>query len=203
MVRPSGIRSLIAAIGLALVAATANAAPSEPKPFVAHVLDQVVARLGGDVDDATRGERFRAMMDRYLAVDSITKFVAGPYWAEASGDGRAAFREAFRELLGARFLPALSKAGDVDIEIMGKRTLRDRLWSVGMRVKPKGAADATRVQLRVVRRDGKLRIADVVTRGVSLGVTLRDEYTSYLKRHDGDLHALADRVRARAQDLRQ
>jgi len=199
----SAIRSSMLGLALAFAAVTGHAAPSEPKPFVAHLLDRVVARLGADVDPATRRERFDAMMDRYLAVGSITKFVTGPYWAEAGAGERTALREAFRELLRARFVPALAKAGDVNIQILGKRTLSSGMWSVAMRVRPDAAAEPTRVQLRVLERDGNLRIADVVTRGVSLGVTLREEYTSFLERHDGGLGALAERIRSRAADLRR
>jgi phospholipid transport system substrate-binding protein len=162
----------------------------------------VVARLSADIEEDTRQKRFHVMMDRYLAVDTITAFVTGPYWNEATASERDAFRAAFRDLLGARFLPALAKAGDVDIDIVGKRTLRDGLWSVTARVRPGGTSGPTRVQLRVMQQEGSLRIADVVTRGISLGVTLREEYTSYLERHDGDFGALTERVRSRAADLR-
>jgi phospholipid transport system substrate-binding protein len=195
----------VVVVGLVMaspIPATA-AVPSEPKPFVAHVIDRVVAELGGDVDASTRRDRFQGMMDRYLALDAITRFVTGRYWAEASDTDRSAFTTAFRDLLRVRFLPTLAKAGTVEVEMVGQRTLRDGLWSVTMRVRPGQSADATRVQLRVMRRDGDLRIADVVTRGVSLGVTLREEYTSYLERHDGDLGALTRKVRQRVADLRE
>lgn len=204
MLGRSRVRWLAVVVGLVVASPipATTAVPSEPKPFVAHVIDRVVAELGGDVDASTRRDRFQGMMDRYLALDAITRFVTGRYWAEASDTDRSAFRTAFRDLLRVRFLPTLAKAGTVEVDMLGQRTLRDGMWSVTMRVRPAQSAEATRVQLRVMRRGGDLRIADVVTRGVSLGVTLREEYTSYLERHDGDLGALTRKVRQRVAELR-
>lgn len=197
------VRFSVFALGLLLAAGSSAAAPSKPKPFVDHLVERVVSRLSGDVPAETRAERFDALVDEYLAMDTISGFVTGPYWSEASPEQRAAFRDAFRELVRARFLPTLADAGDVTFDVGDTRRLREGLWAVRVVLQPDGGTEPVPVELRVMRGEDGLRVADIVTRGVSLGVTLREEYTSYLKRNDGDFDALTARVRAKVRELRE
>ena len=197
-----------AAAGLAAVFLVLAPAPGtaggevEPAAFVERLLADVVNNLAAEGERRELRARFREMSGTYLAFDRITRFVTGDYWTRASAEQRAAFREAFRHLLRARFLPVLKKAGDVQFDLAGSRTVRDGLWQVGVYVRQAGPkAEVTRVGLRVLQTPEGLRVADVVTKGVSLGVTLREEYTSFLARHDGDMTALTARVRERARKL--
>mgnify|MGYP006296906425 FL=1 len=199
-----------AAAGLTLVVlllvaahpARSGSADVEPGAFVHRMVADVAKNLAGDLERRERRERFREMSGQYLALQQITRFVTGGYWGDATAAERRAFRKAFRELLRARFLPVLAKAADVRFDVAGSRRVQAGLWQVGLNVSQPGPkSETTRVGLRVMQTDAGLRVADVVTKGVSLGVTLREEYTTFLERHDGDLTALTRRVRQRARDL--
>lgn len=200
---------LVAALTAVLVlvaapprAVLAGSGEVEPGAFVERMVADVAKNLAADVERPERRERFRRMSQEYLALGTITQFVTGAYWSDATDSEQRAFRKAFRELLRARFLPVLARADDVRFTVAGSRRVKAELWQVGLNVhRPGPETDATQVGLRVMQTDAGLRVADVVTKGVSLGVTLREEYTTYLERHDGDLTALTRRVRQRAREL--
>jgi phospholipid transport system substrate-binding protein len=191
------------AIGLLAGAPSSSAreAPDAPRDFVAFLADRVVARLGGDTPRAERAEAFQEMIDRYLALPIITRFVTGRHWSAASDAERQAFRDAFRTLLVNRFLPAFEGSQGMRFKVEGAESLKTGLWTVALRIDPGSDASAVAVQLRVIERGDSLKVADVMTRGVSLGLTLREEYTTFLRRHDGDLGALTRTIRERSAAL--
>lgn len=178
-----------------------SAAPSTPGEFVGFLVDRTAARLGANTPRAEREKAFRDMIDRYLATSIITRFVTGRHWDEADEAARRAFRGAFRTLLVNRFLPAFEGSQGMSFDVEGARRLKAGLWSVALRIDPGADAAPVAVQLRVIERGGGLKVADVMTRGVSLGLTLREEYTTFLRRHDGDLSALTRQIRERSAAL--
>jgi phospholipid transport system substrate-binding protein len=193
-------RSCVVLLCLVLLTGPAAAAPDEPKAFVAFLGDKVVSELSGTGTRADRVGRFQDLLDQYLAIPTVARFVTGPHWEKAAPEARDAFRDAFRTLLVNRFLPAFEGSQDVGFDVRGVRSVRDKLWQVKVRVQPPDG-EPVAVALRVLRRDGRLQVADVITQGVSLALTLREEYTTYLRRHDGDLTALTRKVRERADAL--
>ena len=205
MVRMPFAASLMAVLMLFAApfpSAVAGSGEEEPGAFVERLVAEVTNDLAGDVDRAERRERFQRMSRRYLALDQITQFITGAHWSQATAEEQRAFRKAFRELLRARFLPVLARADEARFDVAGSRRVKAGLWQVTLHVRRPGPkTDSTRVGLRVMQTEAGMRVTDVVTRGVSLGVTLREEYTTFLERHDGDLKALTRRVRQQARNL--
>jgi len=195
------MRVLLAVILLVAGLGTAGAAPSKPEPFVEQLGAEVLGQLGADVPRGKRVARFEALMDRYLAVDAIAHFVLGSYWKSAEPASRQAFLDAFKTLLINRFLPAFEGQSGTRLEVRDARRVNPRLWAVRVEVRQSGGGAPTLVTLRLLKGDDGLKVADVITRGVSLGLTLREEYTAFLDRHDGNIRALASELRRRAAKL--
>lgn len=194
----------IAAVALAAVAwapepAEAQA-PEAPDAYVTFLGEQVIDKLGAEEPRPQRAERFKSMMERHLALDAIARFVTGRYWEKGSPEDRTRFRAAFKELLANRFLPAFEGQSDVDLAVRDSRKVGERLWVVKVRVHQPGG-DPTSIALRLLEGDAGLKVVDIVTQGISLGLTLREEYTTYLKNHDGDMNALISRIEARSREL--
>lgn len=196
------MRSIFAALALALTIASgsATAAPSKPEPFVAKLGEEVLNKLGSDVPRAERARRFEAMIGEYLALDAISRFVIGRYWNSIEPAGRDAFQDAFTDLLVNRFLPAFEGQTQARLEVRDAARINDRIWAVRVEVLQPDAAP-TLITLRLLDAAHGLKVADVITRGVSLGLTLREEYTAFLERHEGRISALIDKLEHRSAEL--
>jgi len=175
-------------------------APEAPDAYVTYLGDQVINKLSTDEPRAQRVERFKSIMERHLALDAIARFVTGRYWERGSAEERARFRASFKTLLVNRFLPAFAGQSDVDLEVLETRKVGERLWVVQVRVHQPDV-EPTSIALRLLEANGALKVVDIVTQGISLGLTLREEYTTYLKNHDGDMNALIGRIEARSREL--
>lgn len=190
----------LATAGLATVA-RASDVPTGPEDYVGYLGDHVITRLGADAPRAERAETFAAMMESHLALDAIARFVAGPYWKNAGAEARTRFRAAFKSLLVNRFLPAFAGQADVELNVRDSEPLGQRLWAVRVEVRQPAAGETTEIALRLLQGPEHPQVADIITQGISLGLTLREEYTAYLKRHDGDMNALIERIEARSREL--
>ena len=178
----------------------AFAAPPDAADFLADLRDRAVAQLSEDgISEDEKARRFTALLQESLDTESIARFVTGPTWRDADVDQKKAFMEAFEASIVARFLPLLGKDAS-------QRLVFDQAVAAS-------AKEETVVQVKstVKRDDGKLsklvwrlrkteagfKIIDLSAEGISMAMTLRDEYASVLNANDGDLGALARLIRER------
>lgn len=179
---------------------SAAAEPLQPGSFVQRIGNQAVERLATDAPHEARAQRFAAMLEDHLALDAVTRFVTGPYGKRAGADERRRFRAAFKALLVSRFLPAFAGSRGIAITVREVEAIGAHAWAVRTAVGRDGD-EPTAVTLRVIERDGRLKVADVATKGISMALMLRQEYTAFLERHDGDLRALTRTLLEKAGEL--
>lgn len=189
-----------AAVTATPVVLAAAAEQPRPEAFVERLCNRVLEELGREAPQAERARAFRALIDEYLAMSTISQFVLGRYWSETAPAQREAFQSAFKTLLVNRFLPAFEGRSETRIQVGDSEKVSERLWAVRVVARQPGGAPMP-LTLRLVARDDGLGVADVIMKGISLALTLRQEYTAFLERHDGDIAALVAEIDRRAQDL--
>ena len=199
--RRSRRRVLALGLVLALVAAIPRpgSAGEDAATCLQQLAHQAVARLGDTATPtAERHAEFRAMLEQHFDVQRITRFILGRYWRGASEADREAFRRAFVSVVSHRFLPLFEAAREQGTTIDVGRTRpapnRDDVVLVQSRVALPGSGQSAHVGWRIQRQEGRCRILDVTSEGVSMVITLRSEYSSVLERNGGNVGALAERL---------
>lgn len=195
--RPAAMAVTI--VCLVLAAAGPGAAENEdPGRFLIALSQQAIAELSDQsIGEAERQKRFRELLRANFDMRAIGRFVLGVYARRADPKAQAAFLTTFEDVLIQRFLPYF-------------RDYRGEAFTV-KKVRP----DPTNPKLslvisdiiltdgktlpvgwRVRRANGHFKIIDVVAEGVSMAITFRSEYTTVLKRSNGDLPDLTAKMRA-------
>ena len=83
------------------------AGPSDAGAFVQQLGDDVIAVLTeADSDAERRGTRYRELLDRGFAIDTIARFVLGRHWRAATQTQRSEYLVLFREFV--LYAPALT-----------------------------------------------------------------------------------------------
>ena len=137
-----------------------------------------------------RAQRFRALLNQAVDMDALVKFILGRYWRVATPDERAGFQSAFEEIALQRFLPMFQGGGAefstegfeiLDVRPAGKP---EGQFFVQMQVR---RPDGTPVVLvwRLREADGAFKILDISVEGISMALTLRDEYGSVIRQKGG------------------
>ena len=195
----------VVAILVVLPFGTPTQAQAEPgaTQFLTELTTRSVKQLtepGITSDEQER--RFRRLVKEGFDLPSISRFVLGRYWRRANPKERAEFQTTFEDLLVHRFLPMFSLYSGERLHIIAERPFSNNPNFVNIASELRGEdVEPILVDWRVRRLDNRYKIVDVVAEGVSIAVTLRSEYTSVLRKNDGNVTVLIRTLRAMVDRL--
>ncbi|MFC7333521.1 MlaC/ttg2D family ABC transporter substrate-binding protein [Rhodocista pekingensis] len=183
----------------ALRPAVAQAQAQGAGDFVESLGDRAIAVLADPkVTDAQAVEEFRRLLNENFDVTTIGRFVLGRYWNTASEAQRQEYMKLFERMIVEVYAQRFNQYAGETFEVTGSRAdgTKDAIVSSQV-LRPNGPP--VKVDWRVRARDGGYRIVDVVVEGVSMSVTQRSEFASVIESNGGNIDALLDALRKRAQ----
>lgn len=168
---------------LFLTFSTANAQES-PEEFVVLLMIEAkgLAVLPGDI----REQALLHLVRRSFDLPLVGKFVLGRYWRKATLEQKNAFLEVFELTAVRSFSPMLN---DIPLDsfkivrVIYKNSDNILVFSTI----ESGNKEVIKIHWRLRKRYGYegYKIIDITAEGVSLVVTMRSEYTSFIKRNGG------------------
>ena len=176
---------------LALIAlggpAPAAAAPVDAGQFLITFGQQAALELNDSaLSESERDRRFRTLFNQAVDVSAIGRFILGNHWRRASAREQADFLGVFEDIAVQRFLPIFTRRSD---DYRGKsfeivEVLRDDARGghifVTARLERENAAPVSLVW-RMREEEGGYKILDVSAEGLSMILTLRQEYNSVIR----------------------
>ncbi len=195
--RPAAMAVTIVCLVLA-AAGPAAAENEDPGRFLIALSQQAIAELSDQsIGEAERQKRFRELLRANFDMRAIGRFVLGVYARRADPKAQAAFLTTFEDVLIQRFLPYFR---DYRGEAFTVKKVRPDPTNpkLSLVISDIILTDGKTLPLgwRVRRANGHFKIIDVVAEGVSMAITFRSEYTTVLKRSNGDLPDLTAKMRA-------
>jgi len=188
---------------LALAAATAAGAPAwagSPTEDLRQYTDRVLQIVRDPaLDSRGRREAVRNVADTAFDVSETARRALGPHWPARTPAEREEFIKVFRELLDRTYVARIDEYGGESVRYVSERTDGD---SAVVR-----AAIVTRfgtevpVESRLLRRDGRWLVYDVLIENVSLVANYRAQFDRVIRAESFD--ALVKRLRARIASLDQ
>ncbi len=181
-------------------------APKDAGEFLVALGERAVEELSDNgIADTERERRFRVMFNESFDVRAIGRFVLGINWRRASEQQRQDFLKVFEDSAVQRFLPLFADYTGESFTIHAQR--RDANNPEHIFVTSQIARDSgepVNVVWRVRERGADFQILDISAEGVSMAITLRQEYASVVKQEgvDGLVKALRAKVNAGGFALR-
>jgi phospholipid transport system substrate-binding protein len=158
------------------------------------------------LSEADREQRFRELFNEVIDVPAIGQFVLGIHWRGATAKQRADFLAVFEDMAVQRFLPMITRqsaeyAGKSFsiVDVRRDQTNEDRVYVASSLTREEGPPIRMVWQLR--EHDGRFKVLDINIEGLSMALTLRQEYSSVVKRSggvDGLVKLLREKVAAGA-----
>lgn len=188
---------------LAIVALLFTASPQEvkaeedPVAFLEKLQQDTITQLTDQsLDQAERDARARALLTTNFDTPAIGRFVIGRYWRSASEEEQQDFLSVFEDVIVQRFVPLFEKESDSRFNF-GPARQDDKNPSMSLVasevVSP--SRKPVKVVWRVREKDGTPKVLDVVIEGASMALTLRSEYSSFIKSSGGKITGLTDSLR--------
>jgi len=173
---------------------------AEAKAFVEDMAVRAIAELTvSDLDKDKRRKQFREMMHEYFAFKSIAKWVLGRYWRRATEVERKEFLELFEQLMVTIYTERFERySGEtLTVEHAEVRSGKDAL--VHSRLLRPNGLKPIKVAWRV-RADGHVyRVVDIMVEGLSMGLTQRKEFASFIRQNNGRVQSLLIELRKRIE----
>ncbi len=177
------LAALWALLFLASAPAPLWAKDADAGAFLESLNREAHAKLADlELSQEQREANFRAMFRTAFDIPAISRFVLGRYWREASDDQRQSFMELFEELNMRRFLPYFADVSDKAIAVkrVQPEDARPNLFRVSSVInRPEGEPIA--VVWRIRDNGGDYKVLDIVAEGVSMAISLRQEYGTVAK----------------------
>ena len=179
-----GMATLLAAPPMAQTTQGAPVeSPRDAGDFLVALGERAVGQLGDESLDQSERERwFRDLFNESFDVPAISRFVLGANWRRASEQEKADFLDVFEDVIVQRFLPLFS---DYSVETFKvDRVRRDANNANHVFVNStifRESGEPVSVEWRVREDEAGHQILDIVAEGVSMAITLRQEYGSVVR----------------------
>ena len=127
---------------------------------------------------------FRDLLARDLDIPMIARFVTGKHWKSATPEQRRSYLEVFTAFVVQTYSARLGGADVGQFNVLETRPVGKSDILVRSRIVQSHGAPL-RADWRLTNRDGAFRILDLSVEGVSMALTLRQEFSSVLRRKGG------------------
>jgi len=172
---------------------SAAAQGADPTAFIVQLGNAMTGIVNSPGSYEERKRRFAPLVEAAVDVDAIGQYCLGRYRRGASPDQLRQYIDLFHTVL-------LNNIGGKIGQFQGvtftptTTTQRDGESMVGTVIR-RPNQEPNNVQWVVSSASGRPRIIDVIAEGLSLRLTQRNDYSSFLSRHNGDIGALISAMR--------
>jgi phospholipid transport system substrate-binding protein len=187
-----------------LVAALpALAGNSDAEKYAQHLIDRGFAILednsGGD---AARRARFHDFVLQNVDARKTALFTLGQYRRGAPETDVEAFVTAFRDYATNLYETRLEERKKQELKVVGSVDNKPGDVTVNAAAKDPNASEPVRIALRLLGSPGNYKVVDVQAAGVWLSIEQRDQFATFLAKHNGDLKALTSHLIAQTAEMR-
>jgi phospholipid transport system substrate-binding protein len=164
--------------------------------FVKNVGDRLVGVINGAGSAAQKNAALTPIVDASVDIEGVAKFCLGRFWRTASADEQRQYVDAFHAMLVNNIAGAVGEYQGVRFSV-GRAQRRGDGEVVATTIE-RPNNKPSRVDWLIAEGAGGPRIEDMITEGVSLRLTERSDYESYLAGNGNSVRGLIDGMRKKA-----
>ncbi|MFC4236860.1 phospholipid-binding protein MlaC [Thalassospira xianhensis] len=157
--------------------------------------EAIVGLTDQSLSNDTRRQNFVALMDRYFAMDVISRFVLGRYWRSISEEELSEFADLLQDYLALNYASQFKDFNGEQFVVGDEKQQNKDTFVNSQFVRPDGPPVSIVWRLREFGDEYK--IIDVTVEGLSMGITQRDEFTAVIQQNGGEVSALTENLRAK------
>jgi phospholipid transport system substrate-binding protein len=154
--------------------------------FAGPATDAVKAKQSSLFDlikQSSDQKKINAVFDDLLDYQVLAEGSLGSEWAPRSGAEKAQFSDLLKQLVQKAYERNLKKILGYDVDYVGEDPVDGAML---VKTKAKSKTDAreepVEIAFKVMSKDGKWKVQDIVTEGVSLVTSYRSQFTKIIKK---------------------
>ncbi len=190
--------SLLTVVMFFSSAARAEVDAKAAEKFVEDVTSEGIEQIvNANVSQAEKDARFAALFNKAFDLDFIGQFVLGRNWRTATPEQRKEFISVYRQLNVSTWSKRFDEFKGKKFVFKGTSPSTSKGQIFVNSVVPMEQGEPAKVLWRVREKAGSYKIVDIVIENVSLAITARNEYTSFIKNNPGGIDALIANLKSK------
>jgi phospholipid transport system substrate-binding protein len=181
---------LMTAVATAAFLTNPAFAAADLSAFVNEVADEAITTLGqAGPTDPERAAALKPILLKYFDMPGMARHVLGAYWKKITAEQQQAFVTQFTNYIASVYGQRFKAYKGQKLEV--KRVRDQGATATVFTAVAEGSEDAgARVDWEIKNDGSAPLVADIRVEGLSLSDTHRQEFTSVLSQHNGDIGAL-------------
>ena len=182
----------VLALGMMVDARNAShaAVSAEPVAFIDNLANHTLRILAEHLPAAESEQRFKALLLENFDMPRISRFVLGRYWLTASSQEKEEIQDLLPDYVARSYSKRFANYSGETVKVTRSRPVREDTTVVSSQIVNPSGTPPVSAEWWVVRTGDDFRIIDVVVDGVSLVLTLRQEFVAVIEQRGGGVSTL-------------
>ena len=166
-------------------------AADDPGSYVMEMTKNAIDTLTNkSITQTEKEEQFGELFDTNFDVPSISRFVLGKYWKQASLDQKKKFIKAFRNYVVKTYSSRFNEYSGETLQLVNFENESNPKIFLVHTILERENAPVIKVDWRIGKKKDKFVILDIIIEGISLAITQRSEFVSVIDQNEGSIDQL-------------
>ena len=150
------------------------------------------------IDQNKKEIKFGELFDKNFDVPSISRFVLGKYWKQASLDQKKNFIKAFRNYVVKTYSSRFNEYSGEQLTLLNfENESNPKIFIVHTALEREDDVPIT-VDWRIGKKKDRYVILDIIIEGISLAVTHRSEFVAVIDQNEGNIDKLISSLKEKS-----
>ena len=166
-------------------------AADNPGAYVVEMTKSAIDTLTNQsISQEEKENQFGKLFDKNFDVPSISRFVLGKYWKQASTDQKKKFIKTFRNYIVKTYSSRFGEYSGEQLELLNTENESNPKIFLVHTALQRQDAPIIKVDWRIGKKKDRFVILDIIIEGISLAVTQRSEFVSVINQNEGNIDKL-------------
>ncbi|MGN7437089.1 MAG: MlaC/ttg2D family ABC transporter substrate-binding protein [Alcanivorax sp.] len=190
---PAGVD--MAQTGYVLVSTDKDRSESA-KQFISNLAETGIGFLEDTtMSDEERKKEFRNVLKTNFDMKTIGRFALGRYWKNSTDKQRTEYLSLFEDMVVNVYSRRFSEYNGEGFEVLSARAQGKKDAVVSSAIVPANGPKIS-VEWRIrEKKDGSMKVIDIMVEGVSMSLTQRSDFASVIQRGGGNIDVLLKHLR--------
>ena len=173
-------------------------AESDPGSYVMEMTTNAINTLTNkSISQNEKESQFGKLFDKNFDIPSISRFVLGKYWKQASLDQKKKFIKAFRNYVVKTYSSRFNEYSGEKLKLVNYENEKNPKIFLVHTILERQDAPVIKVDWRIGKKKDRFVILDIIIEGISLAITQRSEFVSVIDQNEGSIDQLISLLKER------
>ena len=166
-------------------------AANDPGSYIIEITETAINTLTDkSIDQSKKEVQFGKLFDKNFDIPSMSRFVLGKYWKQASLDQKKNFIKAFRNYIVKTYSSRFNEYSGEKLKLIDFENQSNPKIFLVHTILEREDEPVIKVDWRIGKKKNRFVILDIIIEGISLAINQRSEFVSVIDQNEGSIDEL-------------